>query len=50
VLPIDDGTVERVNPALAGRPDLMAGRTSLTLYPGMDGTLENTFITSRTHR
>jgi arylsulfatase len=31
-------------PALAGRPDLMAGRTSLTLYPGMDGTLENTFI------
>jgi arylsulfatase len=44
VLPIDDRTVERVNPALAGRPDLMAGRTSLTLYPGMDGMLENTFI------
>ncbi|QDY70459.1 arylsulfatase [Qingshengfaniella alkalisoli] len=44
VLPIDDRVVERVNPALAGRPDVMAGRTSLTLYPGMDGMLENTFI------
>ncbi len=44
VLPIDDRTVQRMNAALAGRPDLMAGRTSLTLYPGMDGMLENTFI------
>ena len=35
-LPIDDRVVERVNAALAGRPDLMAGRTSLTLYEGMD--------------
>ncbi len=43
-LPIDDRTVERVNPALAGRPDLLGGRTSLTLYPGMQGMLENTFI------
>ena len=25
----------RVNPAIAGRPDLMMGRKSLTLYPGM---------------
>jgi arylsulfatase len=44
VLPIDDRTVQRMNPALAGRPDLLGGRKSLTLYPGMDGMLENTFI------
>jgi len=44
VYPIDDRVIERVNPAIAGRPDLMAGRTSLTLYDGMDGMLENTFI------
>ncbi len=44
VLPIDDRVIERLNPALAGRPDLMDGRTSLTLYDGMSGMLENTFI------
>ncbi|MBA7553236.1 hypothetical protein ES705_45826 [subsurface metagenome] len=44
VLPIDDRVVERTNPAIAGRPDIMAGRTSLTLYPGMEGMMENTFI------
>ena len=44
VLPIDDRTVERVNPALAGRPDLMAGRTSLTLAEGMTGMSENVFL------
>ena len=44
VLPIDDRTIERVNPELAGRPDLMGGRTSLVLYEGMEGMLENTFI------
>lgn len=44
VLPIDDRTVERVNPALAGRPDLLGGRKSLTLYDGMNGMLENTFM------
>jgi arylsulfatase len=44
VLPIDDRTIERFNPALAGRPDLIGDRTSLDLYPGMDGMLENTFI------
>jgi arylsulfatase A-like enzyme len=44
VLPIDDRTVERVNPAIAGRPDLMGDRMSLTLYDGMNGMLENTFI------
>ncbi len=44
VLPMDDRSVERVNPALAGRPDLMAGRTSLSLYEGMKGMSENVFM------
>jgi arylsulfatase A-like enzyme len=44
VLPIDDRSLERLDPALAGRPDLMAGRTSLTLYDGMTGMIENAFI------
>jgi arylsulfatase len=44
VLPIDDRTIERFNAALAGRPDLMAGRTSLTVYQGMIGMSENVFI------
>ncbi len=44
VLPIDDRSVERVNAALAGRPDLMEGRTSLTLSAGMDSMSENVFI------
>ena len=35
---------ERVNAALVGRPDLMAGRTSLTVYEGMTGMTENVFI------
>ena len=44
VLPIDDRGIERINAAMAGRPDLMAGRTSLTLYRGMTGLSENVFI------
>jgi arylsulfatase len=44
VLPIDDRMLERTNPALAGRPDLMGGRTSLTVYEGMIGMSENVFI------
>lgn len=44
VLPIDDRTVERFNSELAGRPDLMAGRTSLTLADGMTGMTENVFL------
>ena len=44
VLPIDDRRAERFNPAIAGRPDLMGGRTSLTVYPGMVGMTENAFI------
>jgi arylsulfatase A-like enzyme len=44
VLPIDDRRAERFNPAIAGRPDLMAGRKSLTVYDGMTGMMENAFI------
>ena len=44
VLPLDDRTLDRMNARLVGRPDLMDGRTSLTLYPGMRGMSENVFI------
>jgi arylsulfatase len=44
VLPIDDRRSERFNPAIAGRPDLLGGRKTLTVYPGMTGMLENAFI------
>jgi len=44
VLPIDDRRSERFDARTAGRPDLMNGRTSLTVYAGMTGMLENTFI------
>jgi arylsulfatase len=44
VLPIDDRRSERFSAAIAGRPDLMGARTSLTVYPGMVGMMENAFI------
>ena len=44
VLPIDDRSIERLNANLAGRPDLMGDRTSLTLHAGMIGMSENAFI------
>jgi arylsulfatase A-like enzyme len=44
VLPIDDRRSERFDASIAGRPDLMGGRTSLTVYPGMIGITENAFI------
>ena len=44
VLPLDDRTLERLNAAMVGRPDLMAGRTSLTVHEGMTGMSENVFI------
>ena len=44
VLPIDDRSIERFDPNIAGRPDLMAGRKSLTVYEGMTGMMENAFI------
>lgn len=44
VYPLDDRRSERFNPAIAGRPDLMGGRTSLTVYEGMTGMMENAFV------
>jgi arylsulfatase A-like enzyme len=47
VLPLDDRTLERMNASLVGRPDLMAGRTSLTVFDGMIGMTENVFINTK---
>lgn len=44
VFPIDDRRSERFDAATAGRPDLMGGRKTLTVYPGMTGMMENAFI------
>lgn len=47
VLPLDDRVYERFNPTVAGRPNLMGGRTSLTVYEGMVGMKENAFINTK---
>jgi len=44
VLPIDDRLFERGLAEKVGRPDVMRGRTSLTLAEGMTGMMENVFI------
>ncbi len=44
VYPLDDRLYERFNAAIAGRPDLMGDRKSLSLADGMEGILENTFL------
>jgi arylsulfatase len=44
VLPMDDRMFERLDAASVGRPDLMAGRTSMTLAEGMTGMMEAVFI------
>ena len=44
VLPIDDRVFERLDAKAVGRPDLMGGRSSLTLAEGMTGMLEAVFI------
>ena len=44
VLPIDDRVLERMDARMVGRPDLMGGRTSLTLAEGMTGMMEAVFI------
>jgi arylsulfatase len=43
-LPLDDRVLERMIATQVGRPDLMGGRTSLTLAEGMTGMMENVFI------
>ncbi|MBA4064257.1 MAG: arylsulfatase [Isosphaera sp.] len=47
VYPLDDRVEERFNAALVGRKDLMQGRTSLTVYEGMTGMMENVFINTK---
>ena len=47
VLPIDDRLFERTIAEMVGRPDLMAGRTSLSLSEGMTGMMENVFINAK---
>jgi arylsulfatase len=47
VLPIDDRLLERFDAALVGRPDLMGGRTTLTVFQGMTGMSENAFINTK---
>jgi arylsulfatase len=44
VFPLDDRRTWRLNPELAGRPDLMGGRTSLRVFPGMTHLMENAVI------
>jgi arylsulfatase len=46
-LPLDDRFLERTNAGRVGRPDLMGGRTSLTVYEGMIGMTENVFINTK---
>jgi len=52
VFPLDDRRVERFDARIAGRPDLMGARKSLTLHEGMTGIAENAFINikGRSHR
>ena len=42
VFPLDDRRTMLTNPDVAGRPDLLGGRTSMTFYPGMVQLMENT--------
>jgi arylsulfatase len=44
VLPIDDRSIERLDPRQAGRPDLMGGRETLTFRAPVRGIPENAFI------
>jgi len=50
VLPIDDRRSERFDAGIAGRPDLIGKRTTLTVYPGMVGISENAFINVKNRR
>jgi arylsulfatase len=51
VFPLDDRVYERFNAEIAGRPDLPAGRKTMTFYAGMDTIMENTAlnIKNRSH-
>lgn len=51
VLPLDDRKTVKLNSALVGRPDPMAGRTRMRLYPGARHIAENSVldVKNRTH-
>ena len=44
VLPLDDRSLERAIPSIAGRPDVMAGRSALSVFPGLTGVNEMVFL------
>ena len=44
VLPLDDRTAERFNAEIAGRPEMLRGRTTLLLGAGMSRLSENTVL------
>ena len=44
VFPLDDRRSERFDASIAGRPDLPAGRKTMTFYPGMSHLTENTVL------
>lgn len=44
VLPLDDRSVERRYSSIVDRPDIREGRTSMTLYPDMQGIPETAFL------
>lgn len=46
-LPLDDRMLERLNASMVGRPDLLEGRTSLTVFQGMTGMTENVFLNTK---
>lgn len=48
VFPIDDRRVERTNPEIAGRPDIMGKVNEMTVYPGMTFQ-ESAFINLKNH-
>ena len=44
VLPLDDRLLERLLPEVAGRPTMMGNRTTLDLYPGTVGLVEDSIL------
>ena len=41
VFPLDDRFIERMNPAISGRQNLLGGRTSVVFRPGLQGLRED---------
>jgi arylsulfatase len=47
VFPLDDRRAERFNAEIAGRPELIGDRKSMTLHEGMTGINEDAFINTK---